>query len=47
MEYVSKVMLFGYRNQSGFDVSGTSRGLFSDKYRTHKYKYSAVRAYSC
>ena len=27
----------GYKNQSVYDVSGTSRCLFSDKYKTHKY----------
>ena len=35
----------GYKNQSVYAVSGTSRCLFSDKYRT--YKYSVGRAYSC
>ena len=28
---------FGYKNQLVYAVSGTSRCLFSDKYKTHKY----------
>ena len=32
------------KNQSVYAVSGTSRCLFSDKYKTHKY--SAGRVYS-
>ena len=35
----------GYKNQSVYAVSDTSRCLFSDKYKT--YKYSVGRAYSC
>ena len=27
----------GYKNQSVYAVNGTSRRLFSDKYKTHKY----------
>jgi len=35
----------GYKNQSVYAVSGTSRCLFSDKHKTHKY--SVGGAYSC
>ena len=35
----------GYKNQSIYAVSGTSRCLFSNKYKTHKY--SVGRTYSC
>jgi len=35
----------GYKNQSVYAVSGTSRCLFSDKYKTHQF--SVGRAYSC
>ena len=36
---------FGYKNQSVYGVSGTSRCLFSDKYKIHKY--SVGTAHSC
>ena len=35
----------GYKNQSVYAVSGTSRCLFSDKYKTHNY--SVDKAYNC
>jgi hypothetical protein len=35
----------GYKNQSVYAVSGTSRCFFSYKYKTHKY--SVGRTYSC
>ena len=35
----------GYKNQSVYAVSDTSRCFFSDKYKTHKY--SVGTAYSC
>ena len=41
----SKHFHLGYKNQSVYAVSGTSRSLFSDKYKIHKY--SVGRAYSC
>ena len=33
----------GYKNQSVYAVSGTSRCLFSDKYKTHKYILTLYR----
>ena len=41
----SKHFSSGYKNQLVYAVSGTSRCLFSDKYKTHKY--SVGGAYSC
>ena len=41
----SKHFQLGYKNQPVYDISGTSRCLFSDKYKTRKY--SVGRAYSC
>jgi hypothetical protein len=37
----------GYKNQSVFYVSGTSRCLFSDKHKTRTSKYRVGRAYTC
>jgi len=39
-----KTFHLGYKNQSGYAVSGTSRCLFWDKYKT--YKYSVDRKYN-
>jgi hypothetical protein len=41
----SKHFHLGYKNQSVYNVSGTSRCLFSDNYKTHKY--SVGRKYNC
>ena len=40
-----EIFHLGYKNQSVYAVSGTSRCLFSDVYKTRKY--SVGRAYSC
>ena len=37
--------LLGYKNQSVYAISGTSRCLYLDKYKAHKY--SVGRAYNC
>ena len=41
----SKQFHLGYKNQSVYAVSGISRCLFSDKYKTDKY--SVGRTYRC
>ena len=46
-QFVRAVNTFhlGYKNRSVYAVSGTSRYLFSDKYKTHKYSVGGT--YSC
>ena len=39
----SKTFHLGYKNQSVYAVSGTSRSFFSDKYKTHKYSGQNVQ----
>jgi hypothetical protein len=37
----------GYKNQSDYAVSGTSRCLLSDKHKTHKYSFAELIVFEC